>query len=82
MEGIIMADINAITSAISGQSVAQPQQPATPQPEAKGTTQQPKGDTVTISAQGKQAVQTPYSPAEEQKEPAVQKARETQVGKK
>jgi hypothetical protein len=79
-----MADTNAIAGIISGLPANQPQQAAPPQPETTVATPQPTSDVVTISAQGKQAVQhsTPYSPTEEQKESSTQKATETQAGKK
>lgn len=75
-----MADVNAISSAISGPQVAQSQQAAPQQPAPKAAAPQPNSDIVTISAQGKQAAQ--YSPTEEQKESSTQKASETEVGKK
>lgn len=77
-----MSDINAISSAISSVPAVKPQQVASQQPAAQGATPPSKNDIVTISAQGKQAVQAPYSPSEEQKEPAALKAREAQAGKK
>jgi hypothetical protein len=75
---------NAISGLISSQSAYEPQQVASPQPETKGTAPQHKDDVVTISAQGKKAIQQPaqYSPTEEMKESATQKAIEAQAGKK
>lgn len=74
---------DAISNVISGQPAYQPQQATPAKPEVSGATPQPKPDTVTISAQGKQvAYSTPYSPAEEAKESAPQKAVEASQGKK
>jgi hypothetical protein len=79
-----MADVNAISSAIGGSQVAQTQQVAPPKPAPEAATPQQKVDVVTISAQGKTAVQqtAQYSPTEEQKESSTKKATETQSGKK
>jgi hypothetical protein len=81
MEEIVM--INAISSLSPSR---QPQQ-AAPLPDAQEakTTPLPKEDTVTISTQGKQAVQLLTSgstPVEETKESPIQKAIETYAGKK
>jgi len=78
-----MAD--AVSGIISGQPAYQPQQVPPVKTEAKEATPQPKGDTVTISAQGKQAVllRTDGSTqAEEVKESPIEKATEALAGKK
>jgi hypothetical protein len=82
-EEIIMTD--AISGIISGIPPQQTEQTPLPQKaETKESAPQPKGDTVTISARGKQAAQqtAQYSPAEESKESSTQRAKETQAGKK
>jgi len=69
----------------SGQPVQQPQQVTPPRPEAAVASPQPKGDVVTISAQGKQTVQlraAGSTPGEEAKESPIAKAIEAQAGKK
>jgi len=75
-----------VTSGIvSGQSVYQPHQAVPPKPAPAVAAPQHKGDVVTISAQGKQAVQlitAGYSPAEEAQESPIEKAIEAQQGKK
>jgi hypothetical protein len=75
---------NAISGSVSNQPAYQPQQVAAPHEETKGTAPQHKDDVVTISAQGKKAVQqpVPYSPTEEMNESATQRALEAQAGKK
>jgi len=70
-----------------GSSTAQAVQPHETQAApklGKAATPQPKSDVVTISTQGKTAVPqvAQYSPAEEQKESATQKAIEAQAGKR
>lgn len=73
---------NAILSIIDGVSpVSQPQQIAPAKPEVRGA---PKGDTVTISAQARQAAQseTNATPTEETNETSTQKATEASQGKK
>jgi hypothetical protein len=57
MEGIIMADTNAISSVISGVPAVRPQHIASHKQIQKKAAPQPKNDTVTISAQGMQAAQ-------------------------
>jgi len=78
-----MAETNAISSILSSLPLNQPQQAVAPQPEAKGVAPQPKVDVVTISAQGKQAVQeaAPESRAGERQESYVKKSTEAQTGR-
>jgi hypothetical protein len=83
MEGIIMT--NAISEIIAGPATIQPQQVPPAQSGTKKSTPQPKADTVTISAQGKQAVQlrtAGSTPSEELKESPIEKAVESNQGKK
>ena len=75
----------AIAGVGSGQPVYQPQQVTAPKQAQKEAAPQQKGDVVTISAQGKQAVQlraAGSTPGEEAKESPLEKATEAQVGKK
>ena len=48
---------NSISGVASVQQAYQPQPAASPKPKAAEAAEQPKGDTVNISSQGKQAVQ-------------------------
>ena len=76
---------NAISGLAPVQQAYQPQPVAPPKPKAAEATTQPKADTVTISAQGKQAVQLrtgDFTPTEEANESPIAKANETQAGKK
>ena len=70
---------DAIASISSGQAIYQPKVVAPMKPEVREETPQPKGDTVTISAQGKQEAQKAMagsSPTEEMQETTAQKASE------
>ncbi len=72
---------NAISGVAGGQPVYQPQHTAAARPEPKA----PAGDAVTISSQGKQAVQLGSdgdTPAQEAMENSLQKAAEALGGKK
>lgn len=76
---------NTIAGVGSGQPVYQPQQVTSPKQAPKEAAPQPKGDAVTISSRGRQAVQLIASgstPSEEAKESPVAKAVEAQAGKK
>jgi hypothetical protein len=57
MEGIIMADTNAIPSVISGVEAVQPHPVASHKHEHNKEASHANDDTVTISAQAKQAAQ-------------------------
>jgi len=76
---------NTITGVGSGQPVYQPQKVTAPKQAPREAVPQQKGDVVTISAQGKQAVQlraAGSTPGEEAKESSLAKATEAQAGKK
>ena len=79
----------AITGVGSGQPAYQPQQVTAPKQAPKEAPKkaapQHKSDVVTISAQGKQAVQlraAGSTPGEEAKESPIEKSTEAQIGKK
>lgn len=71
-----MAEINGVSRAMAGSPAVQSQKGASPQSAPKAAALQPKADVVSISAQGKAAVQqtAQHTPA--------QKASVTQAGKK
>ena len=76
---------NTIPGVGSGQPVYQPKQVTAPKQAPKDEAPKPKGDVVTISSKGKQAVQlltAGSTPAEEVKESPVEKSTEVQTGKK
>jgi hypothetical protein len=77
--------LNSISSIVPVQQAYQPQPVVSPKPKAAESITQPKADTVTISAQGKQAGQLrtgDYTPAEEAQESSIAKNAEAQAGKK
>jgi hypothetical protein len=79
-------EVTIMATAISGVGSVKPPQDVVPaKPKVKEAAPKPKGDVVTISAKGKQAVQlrtAGSTSAEEAKEPPIAKAVEAQAGKK